>query len=65
MEPPRRFYCLACSEVLETDRVHALFKTGFYRSEIPLGICSVCSGLNFVKKAGLAAIDWYNRSDIQ
>lgn len=63
-EEDKPFFCLCCSQVLSADNAHALFRTGFYRAEIPLGICSECSGLNFVKNAGLSTIDWYNRSDI-
>jgi len=65
MNEVQRFHCIGCLQALPMDRANDLFKTGFFRNEIPLGLCSVCSGLNFVKKAGLRPNDWYNRSDIQ
>ncbi|RUS45303.1 hypothetical protein [Cohnella sp. AR92] len=36
------FYCLSCEQMKEIDPSAAVFKTGFYRTEYPLGYCREC-----------------------
>lgn len=50
----RRFYCVACKKIMwvenesvstfDSDRITAdlIFRTGFYRNEMPLGYCGHC-----------------------
>lgn len=49
-----RFYCVACKKIMwveresvstfDSDRITAdlIFRTGFYRNEMPLGYCGHC-----------------------
>jgi hypothetical protein len=36
------FYCLSCELMKEMAQSAAVFKTGFYRIEFPLGCCRDC-----------------------
>lgn len=50
----RRFYCVACKKILWVESTSAnsfdsnritddlIFRTGFYRNEMPLGYCGHC-----------------------
>lgn len=51
---PGQFYCVKCSKLLVVDRAKQLFRTGYYRIQYPLGLCSSCARLNLVKKTETA-----------
>lgn len=38
-----RFYCLSCSLEKPVQSSGRLFRTGFYRSEMRLGLCAGCT----------------------
>ncbi|WP_342554651.1 hypothetical protein [Paenibacillus sp. FSL R7-0652] len=52
MNETGRFYCVSCGMIVSVARDEALkdegcggnhvFRTGFYRSEMPLGYCEAC-----------------------
>lgn len=41
-------YCVECNSLLLRGEVQMVFKTGFYRTTIPLGHCKDCAGIHRV-----------------
>jgi NAD-dependent SIR2 family protein deacetylase len=36
-------YCIRCKQVMERERAHVVFKTGYYKLVFQLAICCACS----------------------
>lgn len=36
------FYCVACSSVVDKEKAESIFRTGFYKVSMQLGICKAC-----------------------
>lgn len=38
-----RFYCLGCQHVMEKEKARKVFRTGYYRCDMRLGLCMDCA----------------------
>lgn len=38
-----RIYCVCCHDVMPTEQAASVFRTGYYKSSMRLGLCSTCS----------------------
>lgn len=38
-----RIYCVCCHDVMPTEQAATVFRTGYYKSSMRLGLCSTCS----------------------
>ncbi len=36
------FFCVACSSVVDKEKAEVIFRTGFYKVSMQLGICKEC-----------------------
>jgi hypothetical protein len=46
------FYCLVCGLVVSAQPTDRIFRTGFYRSEMRIGVCGQCRGKGMTEIAG-------------
>lgn len=46
------FYCLACGLEVPAKPSDRIFRTGFYRSEMRIGMCGQCRGKGKTETAG-------------
>lgn len=37
-----KMYCLSCKQIVKVMEGGEVFKTGFFRSNTPMGICAAC-----------------------
>ncbi|XID92827.1 hypothetical protein ACF3MZ_30995 [Paenibacillaceae bacterium WGS1546] len=45
MEQTVLFYCVKCERLKPIEQAEALFRTGYYRTQYPLGCCVHCNRL--------------------
>lgn len=38
-----RIYCVCCTNIVPTEQAASVFRTGYYKSSMRLGLCSPCS----------------------
>ena len=38
-----RIYCVGCHSVVKKEKAGKIFRTGFYKCDMHLGLCVVCS----------------------
>ncbi|SDN32199.1 hypothetical protein SAMN04487897_102501 [Paenibacillus sp. yr247] len=43
MNSPGQIFCVECKTVLARGNAEVIFKTGFYKTTIPLGHCKDCA----------------------
>ncbi|MGG1555818.1 hypothetical protein [Paenibacillus ferrarius] len=53
-EMPTMIFCLGCSSYKSQLEAKIIFKTGFYKTTIPLGYCTACSEAELAMDAFLA-----------
>ena len=38
-----RFYCVGCQMIVQKEKAGRVFRTGFYKCDMHLGLCNACS----------------------